>query len=153
MKPQQYLWIIIGLILIGLTACGSQATGPQISVEKAWARASPKMAGAGAVYMTLKNSGGEADKLVSVETPAAEIVELHESFMDENEVMKMRPVEGGVIELPAGSSVSLEPGGLHVMLINLVDPLAVGNSVTLTLNFEKSEAIQVEAPVLEQAPD
>jgi copper(I)-binding protein len=110
------------------------------------------MAGAGAVYMILKNDGSEADKLLSGKTPAAEVVELHESFMDENNVMKMRAVEGGYIEVPAGGSVELKPGGLHVMLIKLVKPLQADTTIPLTLNFEKSGELTIEAPVSEQPP-
>ncbi|HFD40738.1 MAG TPA: copper chaperone PCu(A)C [Anaerolineae bacterium] len=110
------------------------------------------MAGAGAAYMIIKNTGGEADKLLSGETPAAEVVELHESYMDENQVMHMRAVEGGYIEVPAHGQVELKPGGYHVMLIKLVEPLEAGKTVPLTLHFEKSGQIEVQVPVSEGPP-
>lgn len=139
------------LALVGLAACGG-AKGAQIEIEGAWSRPSPKMAGAGAAYMTLKNSGSEADKLLSAESPAAEFVELHESFMDENQVMRMRPVEGGYIEVPAGGEAELKAGGLHIMLINLVEPLEDGATIQLTLNFEKAGEIEIEVPVGDGPP-
>jgi copper(I)-binding protein len=111
------------------------------------------MAGAGAAYMVLKNKGNEADRLLSAETRAAEAVELHESFMDENDVMKMRPVEGGAIEVPAGGQVELKPGGLHIMLINLAEPLETGTTSPMTLTFEKSGKIEVEVAVSDEPPD
>lgn len=149
---KQSLLFLAGLLLVtGLVACGGPE-GPQIQIEDAWARPSPKMAGAGAAYMVLKNKGSEADKLLSGETPAAEVVELHESFMDENDVMKMRPVEGGYIEVPAGGQAELKPGGLHIMLINPTEPLEDGKAFPLSLNFEQSGKIEIEVVVAEGPP-
>jgi copper(I)-binding protein len=145
--------LLIGLLaLAGLASCGGPAAGPKIEVEGAWARPSPQMAGAGAAYMVLKNKGNEADRLLSAETPMAEAVELHESFMDENDVMKMRPLEGGAIEVPAGGQAELKPGGMHIMLINLAEPLKTGTTIPLTLSFEKSGKIEVEVAVSEEPP-
>jgi hypothetical protein len=146
------LWVLVGLLALVGAACSSDAKGPNIEIEGAWARPSPKMAGAGAAYMTLKNSGGEADKLISASTTAAQVVELHESFMDENNVMKMRPVEGGAIQVPAGGSAELKPGGLHIMLIDLVEPLQSGTTIPLTLKFEKSGEVEIQVSVSEQKP-
>ncbi|MFZ5918764.1 MAG: copper chaperone PCu(A)C [Chloroflexota bacterium] len=154
MAKKGMIWILLGLLaLAGLAACSPKTSGPNIEIEGAWARPSPKMAGAGAAYMILKNSGSEADKLVSASTTASKVVELHESFMDENNVMKMRPVEGGAIEVPAGGSVELKPGGLHIMLIDLIEPLQSGQTVPLTLEFEKSGEIDIEVNVSEQKPN
>ena len=148
--------IILALFLFGsaLTACGSKAptnAGPDIKIEGAWARPSPKMAAAGAAYMTIRNTGGEADRLISGQTPAANVIELHETLIDENGVMKMRPKEGG-IEAPAGGSAELHPGGMHIMLINLKKPLETGDVIPLTLTFEKSGEMTIDVPVAEQAP-
>lgn len=147
------LILVVGLsALAGLASCRGSAAGPKIEVEGAWARPSPKMAGAGAAYMVLKNGGNEADRLLSAETRVAEAVELHESFMDENDVMKMRPVEGGAIEVPAGGQVELKPGGLHIMIINLAEPLETGTTIPLALTFEKSGKIEVEVAVSDEPP-
>ena len=149
---------ILSIFLLGslLSACGSNgstptSSGPDIKIEGAWARPSPKMAGAGAAYMTFKNTGGEADTLIAGQTPAAEVIELHETLIDDNGVMKMRPKEGG-IEVPAGGSAELHPGGMHIMLIKLAKPLEVGDVIPLTLTFEKSGEMTVDVPVAEQAP-
>jgi copper(I)-binding protein len=153
MTYKRILLLSVGLLtLLGLAACGG-AEGAQIEIEGAWARPSPKMAGAGAAYMILRNTGSEDDRLLSGETPAAEVVELHESFMDENNVMKMRPAEGGFIEVPAGGEAELRPGGLHIMLIHLVEPLENGATFPLTLHFEKSGEIKIQVPVAEESPD
>lgn len=147
------LTLVVGLLaLAGLASCGGAVAGPKIEVEGAWARPAPQMAGAGAAYMVLKNKGSEADRLLSAETPVAEAVELHESFMDENDVMKMRPVEGGAIEVPAGGQAELKPGGMHIMLINLAEPLEAGTTIPLALTFEKSGKIEVEVAVSDEPP-
>jgi len=149
---RQILLLTVGLLaVLGLAACGG-SSGPEIEIDGAWARPSPKMAGAGAAYMIIKNTGGQADKLVSATTSAAEVVELHESFMDENQVMKMRPVEGGIIEVPAGGEAELKPGGLHIMLIKLVEPLETGKTIPLTLSFDQSGEIEIDVIVADGPP-
>lgn len=122
-----------------------QAGGPEMTVMEAWARPSPMSAGNGAVYMNLVNEGDSADALLTAESDVAEAVELHETTMGEDEVMHMQPVAR--IDVPAGGSASLEPGGKHVMLIGLKQELTPGQTITLTLNFEKSGPLIVEAEV------
>lgn len=95
--------------------------------------------------MTLKNQGQSDDTLLSAKTDAAKTVELHETKMDENDVMRMQPVPN--IPLPAGGSVMLKPGGLHMMLIGMQKELAPGDKISLTLTFEKTGPITVEAEV------
>lgn len=99
----------------------------------------------GAVYMKLMNNGSSDDALIGGSTDVAEVVEIHESIMDGN-TMKMRPVEK--IAIPAGGSATLEPGGLHVMLIGLKKELAQGDKISLTLNFEHAAPLTIEAPVM-----
>ena len=99
----------------------------------------------GAVFMTLKNEGGEADRLLGVQTDVADVVEIHETVL-EGDVAKMQRVTGG-IEILAGSQVELKPGGYHVMLIGLSRDLAVGDRFAVTLSFEKSDDLTVEAEV------
>lgn len=149
--------VIIAILLISLSliACGAAAGDPppaqkgasgepEILVSEPFARASVPN---GAVYMTLTNSGGSDDALLSAETDVAEAVELHESMMDENDVMRMSPIEN--VKVPAGSSATLEPGGKHVMLINLQQQLSPGDMFSLTLNFERSGAKTIEVEVRE----
>jgi periplasmic copper chaperone A len=104
-----------------------------------WSRA----AGAntnGAGFMTIRNSGTQPDRLLSASTPIARVVELH-THIREGEVMRMRPVQD--IPVPAGQTVRLRPGGLHVMLIGLTEPLRQGAEVPLTLRFERAGEVQV----------
>ena len=101
---------------------------------------------AAATVRTVGRCDHRADALVSASTDVAEVVEIHESIM-EDDVMKMRPVEK--IDVPAGGSAMLEPGGLHVMLINLQQQLEPGSKISLTLNFEKSGPMTIEAEIRE----
>jgi copper(I)-binding protein len=102
--------------------------------------------GVSAAYMTLTNQGGAADTLISVATDVAGVVELHTSELDSSGVMRMRPLTDG-LEIPANGSVSLSPGGYHVMLMNLRQDLVEGETVPLTLTFESGKTLTVEAEV------
>lgn len=109
-----------------------------------WARASAPSAANGAAYLEIRNTGVESDWLVGAESPAAMMTHIHETSM-EGGVMKMRPVEG--VEIPAGASVVLKPHGLHIMLMKLHAPLAEGQSIALTLVFEKAGRVELSVPV------
>jgi copper(I)-binding protein len=106
------------------------------------------MAGTGAVFMSISNAGTEPDRIVGVSSSAAGAVELHE-MADEDGMMVMRPVEGS-LEVPAGGSVELEPGGYHVMLIGLAEDLLPGDTVELTVAFERGGAVDLDAEVMTQ---
>jgi copper(I)-binding protein len=101
--------------------------------------------GTSAVYMTIANGGGADDRLLSASSDAAETVELHETTMTDN-VMRMAPVEGGIL-VPARGRAELKPAGLHVMLIGLTRDLKAGDTVRLTLTFERAGSMEIEAPV------
>ena len=143
-------FLLGGLILLGLLLAGCQsASGPEISIENAWGRPSPKVATAGVFYMLIKNKGGEADKLIAGESPACGVVELHESYMTDEGAMGMRPVEGGFIEVPAKGETELKIGGLHIMCINKLEDFEVGAVLPLTLKFEKSGDITINIEIRE----
>lgn len=116
-----------------------------ITVSDAWSRASAGMTRAGAGFMTITNGGAEADRLIAAATPASATAELHTHVKD-GEVMRMRQVEA--IEVPAGQSVTLQPGGLHVMLMSLAAPLTEGQTFDLTLTFEKAGEMTVPVAVM-----
>jgi copper(I)-binding protein len=94
--------------------------------------------------MTLKNNGSAPDRLISATSPAARVVELH-THIREGDVMRMRPVAD--IPIPPGQTVHLRPGGLHIMLIGLTEPLRQGATVPLTLRFERAGEVQVTLSV------
>ncbi|MBI0534297.1 copper chaperone PCu(A)C [Roseomonas sp. KE2513] len=119
------------------------AQAPGIAVEQPWARAA-LLGGNGGAFLTLRNTGTAADRLVSASSPLARTTEIHETVR-EGDVMRMRPVTG--IEIPAGGSVTLRPGGSHVMMTGLSQALRAGSTVPLTLNFERAGAVQVQVAV------
>ncbi|MEJ7619494.1 MAG: copper chaperone PCu(A)C [Aquificaceae bacterium] len=128
--------VLLGsLFLVGLSLAQ-----PKIEVKDAWVREVPPTSKMSAAYMVIENKGKESDKLVDASNNVSEITELHETVEG-----KMRRVKA--IEIPAGGKVELKPGGLHVMLINLKKPLKEGDTVELTLKFEKSGEVKVQAPV------
>lgn len=116
-----------------------------VMVMDAFARASAtSMAKAGAVYMTLTNHGAAPDRLLAASTPAAASAEVHES-LEKDGVATMRPIES--LEIPAGGSVQLKPGGYHIMLMGLKAPLKKGDMVMLQLKFEHAGMVDVVANV------
>ena len=117
-----------------LALCGGGAYGAEVTVSDAWVRATApgqKVAGA-----YLKITSATKAYLVGANSQAAQAVEVHEMSMTNN-VMKMRPVAR--LELPAGKTVELKPGGYHLMLIDVARPLAPGASVTIRLTVEGSD--------------
>ena len=133
------------LLATVLSGAVSLAHAGDLSLEKPWSRATPSGAPVGAGYVTLKNAGAAADKLLSATAPdIAGKVEIHEMSMD-NGVMKMRAING--LEIPAGKSVELKPGGYHIMFMQLKQPLKAGDTIKGTLTFEKAGAVPVEYKV------
>jgi copper(I)-binding protein len=132
------LAVAVGLLI----AVGAWAQSGSVQVKDAWARATPGKAQTGAAYFTVESA--TPDRLVAVSTPAADKAELH-NMTTEGGVMKMRPLAG--IDLPAGQAVTLKPGGTHVMLMGLKAPLQAGQSVPMTLTFEKSGKREITVTV------
>lgn len=130
-------------VLLLLAALVAAPAWGQVTVENAWARATPPGAKLAAGYMTLRNAGG-ADRLVSASSPAAEKVETHVTIK-EGDVSRMRLVKG--YELPAKGALELAPGGSHLMLVNIKVPLKEGDKVPLVLRFEKAGEVKVELAV------
>jgi periplasmic copper chaperone A len=114
-----------------------------VMVQEAWARASAGAATNGAAYVTLMG-GAQADSLVSASTPVAATAEPHETIT-ENGVTKMRPAPG--VQIPAHQTVTFAPGGTHIMLTGLKQPLAAGQSFPLTLTFAHAAPVTVEVKV------
>jgi len=118
----------------GLVVTSAALAQPaQLEVTDAWARATPGKAENGAAYVTIESP--TADRLVSASSPVAKRAELHTMSM-QGMVMKMRPIAG--LDVPPGQSVTLKPGGEHIMLMGLNQPLHEGQSFPLTLDFEKA---------------
>jgi periplasmic copper chaperone A len=171
--PRSLLLLLAATLV--LAACGASTDGA-IAAEDVRSRMSPQMAGVAAVYLDLDNATDQDDALIAASVPAevAARVELHETYTVEEgmdgeagmedaddtmgdddmagmedgaDMMSMREV--AQIDLPAGETVGLVPGGLHIMLFDLVDDLEPGDTFELTLDFEHAESLTVTAEVRE----
>lgn len=115
-----------------------------ITIDKAWSRATPKGADTGVGYLAIHNSGSTPDTLTGASAGFAG-VEVHE-MKTENGVMKMRKIEKG-LAVPAHGTVQLAPGGYHLMFTHLTKPLVKGETIAATLTFEHAGPVEVEFPV------
>ena len=120
------------------------ARAADIAVSDAWARATVGKSRPAAAYMVIENKGAQADRLVGLSSAKAGMTEAHKTEMTDG-VMKMMPA--GELEVPAGGRIELKPGGLHIMLMKLKEPLVEGESVTIDLVFEQAGPVAVTVPV------
>jgi copper(I)-binding protein len=154
------LAVILVILSMVLAACmpvqqmgaGMEPAAPQpepgkVTVVDARARATPPMAESGGAFLTVLNGLDKPIRLVSAESQVAAAVELHET-KEEDGVMKMIPQPEG-FEIPAGGALMLMPGGKHVMFIGLEQPLMAGEELTLKLNFDGAEPIELQVPIVE----
>lgn len=132
--------------LLSVTAVSAaDVKAGDLVVSQAWSRATPGGAKVAGGFLTITNKGAADDRLVAITAEVAGATEVHEMSMD-NGVMKMRPVEGG-LPVPAGKTVTLAPGGYHLMLEELKAPLKQGEQVPVTLQFEKAGKVLVTLDV------
>lgn len=131
------------LVLLFALALGASVV-QAVEVSEAWTRATPPGAKLGAAFLTLNGTDAD-DRLVAASSPAAGRVEIHESRMD-GEIMRMRELVDG-LSVAAGEQVTLAPGGIHLMLLDLPAPLVEGESIELTLHFEQAGAVTARAEV------
>ena len=136
--------LLVSLLLSNVSFAASYKLGA-LQIGQPWARATAPSAPAGGGFLTITNTGSTPDRLVSARSPAANMVQIHEMKMDGN-VMRMREVEKG-LEIPAGKSVTLAPGGYHLMMMGLKAPLKEGTQVPVTLVFEKAGSIDINFEV------
>lgn len=137
-------WITAAATLGMIAACGESAPpGAAIEVEDAWVRTSGSGANS-AAYMIVRNEGTSSERLSGARAGFARMTELHRTTIDDSGLARMGRVEG--LDLPPGLSVSLEPGGYHIMLME-VESLAEGDTVALTLLLESSDSVRVLAEV------
>lgn len=116
-----------------------------ISVQEAWARPTLGKIANSDAYLKITNAGSRSDTLLSVGGSAAERIELQEQFHD-GAIMRMRKVDGG-LEIAAGATKTLEPGGHHITLIGVAAPLNEGGKIALKLEFEHAGEISINVPI------
>jgi copper(I)-binding protein len=134
----------IALALVSTLAVAADFSLKSLAIKDPFARATPPGAKTAGVFMTIENKGKDADRLVAASSSAAGIVEIHEMKMDGG-MMQMREVKG--LEIRPGATVELKPGGYHVMLMDLKQPLKEGGTVPVTLRFEKAGSVEVNAAI------
>lgn len=118
-----------------------------LEISDGWVRVSEMTESEGGMtgaFATITNTSEEDITLIAGDSDVAGVVEIHEVVMVDGE-MKMQPISGGIV-IPAGQSVTLEPGGLHVMLMDLTRPLVEGEDISITLKFDGNEDITVSWP-------
>lgn len=138
------------LLAFALALSVAAAEPSALKLGNAWVRATPPNAQVAGAFLSIENTGAEPDRLLSASTDAAARVEIHEMKMD-GEVMQMRQLSDG-LAIPAKQTVTLKPGGFHLMLIAPKQPFAAGQKVAITLVFEKADKRRLEFAVSKQAP-
>ena len=133
-------------LLLASPAAAHSVTIGALSLTDLWTRATPPSAPTGGGYLTIENTGAEADRLIGITSPTAARAEIHEMTTKDG-TMIMRPAPGG-IEIPAGGTVALAPGGFHIMFMDLKEPFVEGGKVPVTLTFEKAGSIDTFLHVL-----
>lgn len=118
----------------------------EIGISGAWVRPTIGEGRMTAAYLTIDNRGATDDVLVSVTSPEAERVEVHETKMTDDGVMQMRPLGDG-LDVPAGKAVSLKPGAEHIMVMGLKTKLTEGGTLPMTLTFKEAGAVDISVPV------
>ena len=144
-EAKTYVWT--AALLCGCIVQG-QVSEPRIGnliVSEARARATPPGISVGVVYFSITNRGAASDRLVSVSTPIARRVEIHESRF-EHGVAEMRELSS--VDCPPGATVHAAPGALHVMLIGLAAPLVIGTEFTVSLKFRDAGPLTLKVPIV-----
>jgi copper(I)-binding protein len=137
---------VLLLTLLGWTAHAADiAIGPLVLTHP-WSRPTPPVASTGVVYLSITNRGLKLDRLTAQSTPIAGSVEIHESRMVKG-VMEMRHVP--TVDCPPRTTVEIQPGGLHLMLIGLKRPLVAGMDFPLQLHFQEAGTVTVQVHVSE----
>lgn len=139
------LALLAGLGLAGIAAAAEPVRKGDFEFADPWARATAPQQANGAAFLTIRNLGSTSDRIVAAKAGVSRKVELHTHVVDAQGVARMREIPA--IELPAGKTVKLEPGGLHVMFIGLDKPLEPGKRFPLTLVLEKTGEVQLDVEV------
>ena len=143
---RRFSLITVGLALFA-NACSSGGSGI-LAVTDSWAPTTPPGAQAAVVYLTIENGTAAEDRLVSVTADRCGTIELHSTQFDENRVMRMRLAEPELLAIPAGDTMEMVPGGLHVMCISPTSPFGAGEELGLTVSMETAGDLSITAIVV-----
>ena len=134
-------------LVLGLAASAALVALPahaQVEIEKPWARATAPGAKVAGGFMTLRNTADKPDRLLGAASPLAERVETHLTVKD-GDIMRMREVKG--YDIPARGRFELEPGGAHLMFVNIRQPFKTGERIPVVLRFRDAGEVKVELEV------
>jgi copper(I)-binding protein len=124
---------------------GDAVTAGDLEIGGIWTRAMLPGQPVGGGYFTITNKGESADRLISISSPDAGSAEIHSMVMKDN-IMVMRPVEGG-LDIPPGGTVELKPGHFHLMFMGVKKPFRQGDTIPVTLEFERAGKVEITMPV------
>ncbi|TNE35636.1 MAG: copper chaperone PCu(A)C [Alphaproteobacteria bacterium] len=147
MNARSAPYLLFGLLcLFGLSNCSDEKTPvpAKVSVTDSWTKEADEGA-RGVAYVTLVNEGTEPDRLLSVAAQGIQMAEVHNHIKDEG-VMRMISVPS--LEVPGSGTLTFQPGGLHIMLMGLERPIVAGETLHMTLKFEKTGIVTTDARVL-----
>lgn len=137
-----FMLVIAATATVGLLSADER---DGIVIERPWARASILKSRPGAVYLTIRNQGPSTDRLIGATSPLAGSVTIHVSEMS-NGIMKMRALHK--LEIAKGKRAVFKPGGMHLMLMKLREPLRKGERLPLVLKFERAGTLELSVPIL-----
>ena len=143
---QTFASVVFAATLCAVPARAQEVKAGDLVITQAWTRATPNGAKIGGGYLTIENKGTAPDRLIGGASDAAGKLEVHEMAMQDG-VMKMRPLDSG-LTIDPGKTVKLAPGGYHLMMFDLKNPLKQGDAVPVTLKFEKAGEVKVTLAVL-----
>ena len=145
MRARLVAVFMLTIVVASLAGCSSGGAAAPPIISEAWVRPAMGMDQPAAAYLVITNSSGQADALLGASTPGATSVELHQTSTDTSGMTGMHPVAR--LDVPAGGTVKLEPGGYHLMIMGLSKPLELGAKLELDLIFEHAGKVVVQAEV------
>ena len=146
MKKEIIVMRYVASIMFLFVFANLSYAGGNIEVTDAWVREVPPASTVTAVYLKIENKGEKTDKVTGVSTDIAEKAQIHTTSVDDKGVAKMEMQND--LEIPPGETIELKPGGTHIMLIDLKEPVTGKDEVELELMFEKAGEVEVEAHVM-----
>lgn len=137
---------LVALTLIAMPALAAPVTVGGLTLDAMWTRATPPGAPSAGGYLTITNAGSEADTLIAVASPVAGMADVH-VMETKDGVMTMHGLDGG-LAIPPGQTVTLAPGGFHIMFMGLTGALKQGETLPVTLTFAKAGEVETSFPIL-----
>lgn len=136
----------IAAAALAAPALAADVTVGGLTISAAFARATLPRQPVGGAFLTITNTGTADDRLVSVATPVSDAPRLDQMKAGDGDTMRMAALPDG-LTIPAGETVTMAPGGFHIMLTRLKQPLVKGETLTLTLTFEKAGTVELQVPI------